>query len=124
MDVILWIIAVVLAAVFLAAGITKLRQPLKNPSASGTGQLGNLSPTAVKAIGVLEVLAAVGLLLPAIVDIAPILVPLAALGVALLMVGAAITHARRREAQMIAVNVLLFVLAAVVVWGRLGPFHF
>jgi hypothetical protein len=43
-------------------------------------------------------------------------------GVVLLMIGAAITHARRRESSMIAVNVVLLVLAAVVAWGRFGPY--
>jgi hypothetical protein len=51
-------------------------------------------------------------------------VPIAATGLALLMVGAAITHARRREPQGIAVNAVLFVLAAVVAWGRFGPYAF
>ena len=54
-------------------------------------------------------------------DIAPILVPLAALGVVALMIGAAVTHARRRETRMIATNVVLLVLAAVVVWWPLRP---
>jgi hypothetical protein len=40
------------------------------------------------------------------------------------MVGAAITHARRGETPMIAVNVVLLVLAVVVAWGRFGPYSF
>jgi hypothetical protein len=65
-----------------------------------------------------------GLILPALFDIAPFLVPLAALGLVLLMVGAAATHARRREGRMIVANSILASLAAVVVWGRLGPVFF
>jgi hypothetical protein len=42
----------------------------------------------------------------------------------LLMVGAAATHARRREGRMIVANSILASLAAVVVWGRLGPVFF
>jgi hypothetical protein len=40
------------------------------------------------------------------------------------MVGAAITHARRNEPQMIVFNVALLILAAVVAWGRFGPYSY
>jgi hypothetical protein len=40
------------------------------------------------------------------------------------MVGAVITHARRRELPMIAGNLVLLALAAVVAWGRFGPYSF
>jgi len=53
-----------------------------------------------------------------------VLVPLAATGLVLLMVGAAITHVRRGELLMIAVNGVLLVLALVVAWGRFGPYAF
>jgi hypothetical protein len=49
---------------------------------------------------VLEVLAVAGIL-PAVVGIAAVLVPLAAVGLVLLMIGATITHAIRREWTMI-----------------------
>lgn len=75
----------------------------------------------VKAIGALEVLAAVGLILPAALDIASVLVPLAAVGLVLLMVGAFITHLRRHETQPIVVNLALLTLAILVVWGCFGP---
>ena len=124
MDVVLWIIAGALAAAFLAAGLMKLTQPKKKLADAGMGWADDFSPGAVKAIGGLEVLAAIGLILPAAVDVAPILVPVAASGLVLLMLGAAVTHARRRESQMIVVNAVLLVLAAVVVWGRFGPYSF
>jgi hypothetical protein len=53
-----------------------------------------------------------------------VLVPLAAVGLVLLMVGAAITHARRNEVPMIAGNLVLLAVAAVVIWGRFGPYSF
>jgi DoxX-like family len=70
---------------------------------------------------VLEVLAVAGIL-PAVVGIAAVLVPLAAVGLVLLMIGATITHAIRREWTMIRINVILLMLAAAVAWGRLGPY--
>jgi hypothetical protein len=54
-----------------------------------------------QAIGAFEVLAAVGLVPPAVLDIAPVLVPLAALGLVMIMVGAVITRIRRHEAKFI-----------------------
>jgi uncharacterized membrane protein YphA (DoxX/SURF4 family) len=123
-NVVLWIIAGLLAAAFAAAGLMKLTQPKEKLAASGMGWTDQFSPGAVKAIGALEVAAAIGLILPAVLDIVPILVPLAALGLVLMMIGAAITHARRKETPMIGVNVVLLVLAAVVVWGRFGPYAF
>jgi hypothetical protein len=40
------------------------------------------------------------------------------------MLGAAATHARRKEPSMIVVNLVLFALAAFVAWGRFGPYAF
>jgi uncharacterized membrane protein len=123
-DVVLWIIAGVLAAAFLASGLMKVLQPRKKLAAAGMGWVEDFSDGAVKGIGVLEVLGAIGLVLPAALDIAPVLVPIAATGLALVMVGAMVTHARRHEPQVIVVNVVLFVLAALVAWGRFGPYSF
>jgi len=123
MNVVLWIIAGLLALAFLGAGLTKLIQP-KEKLAATMGWVDDFSPGTVKLIGALEVLAAIGLVLPAALDVVPVLVPLAAVGLGALMVGAAITHARRRETPMIAVNVVLLVLAVVVAWGRFGPWSF
>jgi uncharacterized membrane protein YphA (DoxX/SURF4 family) len=123
-NIVLWIIAGLLAAAFAAAGLMKLTQPKEKLAASGMGWTEQFSPGAIKAIGALEVLAAIGLILPAVLDIVPILVPLAALGLVLMMIGAAITHARRKETPMVATNVILLALAAVVAWGRFGPHSF
>lgn len=125
MNTVLWILAGVLAAVFLAAGAAKLTQPKEKLVASpNMAWATDFSPGALKMIGTLEVLAAIGLILPAALDIVPVLVPLAALGLVLLMTGAAATHARRKEAQAVATNVVLIAVAAVVAWGRLGPYSF
>jgi uncharacterized membrane protein YphA (DoxX/SURF4 family) len=123
-NVILWIIAGLLAAAFLAAGLMKLTRPKEKLAASGMAWTQNYSAGAIKTIGGLEVLAAIGLILPAALNIAPVLVPLAALGLVAIMVGAAITHARRKETQGIVMTVILLALAAVVVWGRFGPYSF
>jgi uncharacterized membrane protein YphA (DoxX/SURF4 family) len=124
MNVVLWIIASVLAVLFLASGAMKLLQPKEKLAASGQEWTEDFSANTIKLIGGLEVLAAIGLILPAVVDVVPVLVPLAALGLVLVMIGAIVTHARRRENPMVVVNLVLLVLAAVVVWGRFGSYSF
>jgi hypothetical protein len=123
-NIVLWIIAGLLAAAFVGAGLMKLRQPKEKMIASGMDWAANYSAGSIKAIGALEVLAAVGLILPAALDIAPVLVPLAALGLVLIMIGAVVLHLRRSESKAVVTNVVLLILAAVVVWGRFGPYAF
>jgi hypothetical protein len=84
----------------------------------------DFSAGSVKAIGALEVLAAVGLVLPAALDIAPVLVPLAALGLVMIMVGAVITRIRRHEAKFMVADLVYLALAGFVAWGRFGPESF
>jgi uncharacterized membrane protein YphA (DoxX/SURF4 family) len=125
MNVFLWILASLLAAMFLAAGAGKLLQSKdKLASSPNMAWTEDFSPEILTAIGGIEVLAAFGLILPAALDVAPILVPIAAVGLAALMIGAVITHARRGEAKNIVINIVLLAIAAVVIWGRFGPHSF
>src|SRR5882757_158382 len=120
----LWIIAIVLAAVFAASGLMKQFVPKDKLVTSGQGWAHDFSPTSIRLIGLAEILGAIGLVLPAATHIVPILVPLAAVGLALVRAGAVVVHARRNEAMNVAVNVLLIALAVFVAWGRFGPYSF
>ena len=122
MNITLWIIGSVLAFAFLAGGLMKLTQPKPKLVASGQPWAEDFSDSAVKGIGALEVLGALGLVLPALLDITPVLVPVAATGVVALMLGAAVIHARRGEKQNIVINVVLAGLAAFVAVARFGPY--
>jgi hypothetical protein len=96
----LWIVAGILAAVFLVASSTKVfvpREKLAGMGGAASRWVEDFSPAALKAIGALEFLAAVGLILPAALGIAPVLVPLAATGAVLLFAGAVIMRFRRGE---------------------------
>jgi uncharacterized membrane protein YphA (DoxX/SURF4 family) len=121
-NVFLWIVAGVLAAFFLAAGLTKLSQSKaklgENPQMAWSK---DFSAGTIKLIGAAEVLGALGLILPGVLDIAPVLVPLAAVGLALIMLGAIITHGRRKEFQQIVINTIVLILALVVAIFRFGP---
>lgn len=124
MNLALWIVATVLAASFAGSGLLKLFVPKDKLVKFGQGWAQDFSQNNIRLIGFIEVLGAAGLILPAVTHIAPILVPLAAIGLVLVMVGAAIVHARRHEAMNIAVNVVLLALAAFVAWGRFVPYPF
>jgi uncharacterized membrane protein YphA (DoxX/SURF4 family) len=125
MNVFLWIVAGVLAAFFLAAGLTKLSQSKaklgENPQMGWTK---DFSAGTIKLIGAAEVLGALGLILPGAFDIAPVLVPLAASGLAIIMIGAIITHARRKEPKPIIINTVVLILALLVAIFRFGPNSF
>jgi len=123
MDIALWTVQILLALAFLGAGIMKSTQP-KEKFAANMAWVEDFSPGTIRLIGVAELLGALGLILPAVTGLAPILVPLAATGLAVIMIGAAITHARRKEPQMIVVNVVLLLLAVFVAWGRFGAYAF
>ncbi|MDQ5853749.1 MAG: DoxX family protein [Chloroflexota bacterium] len=117
MNIVLWILQVVLALLFGLAGGAKLTQP-KAKLAAQMGWVEDFSQGTVRVIGGVELLAAIGLILPAITGILPILTPLAALGLVLTMLGAMLTHLRRKEQPMIGMNFVLLLLAVAVVYGR------
>ena len=126
MNLALWLVAGLLAVAFLVAGVGKLIMPKEKIAATGAASrwVEDFSPGSLKAIATLELLAVVGLILPAALNIAPVLVPLAALGLVMLMVGAVITRIRRHEARFMAGNLVLLAMASFVAWGRFGPESF
>jgi uncharacterized membrane protein YphA (DoxX/SURF4 family) len=127
MNIALWIVAGLLAVVYLLSGGGKLIMPKEKIAAltPSARWVEDFSAGSVKAIGALEVLGAVGLILPALLDIAPVLVPLAALGLALIMTGAVITRIRRHEPKPMVADLIYLALALFVAWGRFfGPESF
>ena len=124
-NAVLWIVTVVLAVVFLATGTMKLVKSksalLENPR---MGWVEDFDPRLLRTIGVLEILGALGLILPAVTGIATTLVPVAATGLAITMVGALVTHARRKETSQVILNAVLLALLVFVAWGRFGTYHF
>lgn len=123
MNAALWIVQIVLAFMFLMAGAMKMMKS-KDQLREQQGWVEDFSESTIKGIGGLEVLGAIGLILPAVTDIATVLLPLAATGLAITMVGAAVVHFRRGEMPNVAVNVMLLVLSVLVAWGRFGDYAF
>jgi hypothetical protein len=117
----LWITAGLLAAVALAGGITKTFIPKEKPAAQHGGEwTAHAGVGFVKALGVLESLAAVGLILPAALGTAPVMVPVTALCWILLMVGAMVAHGRLGQYKLVMVNVVCLGLAAFITGGHLA----
>lgn len=113
----LWITQVVVAASLVWAAVLKIIQPVETLAQlwPWTGQV----PVAlVKFTGVVDLLGAMGLILPAWLRIRPGLTPLAAMGILVLMVCASIFHLARGEASVIGVNAVFAGMAAFVAWGR------
>lgn len=117
-SVVAWILQIVLALAFLAAGGLKLARPKPALVGAGLAWVDDFSGPSVKTIGALEVLGGLGLILPAVTGVATWLVPVAAIGLALTMAGAVVVHVRRREAYLppLVLGVLALVLAVI----RLG----
>ena len=109
-----------LAATFLATGLTKLTQPRAQLAAGPMGWAADVSDVEFRAVGLLEVLGALGLVLPGLLGVAPLLTPLAAAGLALTMIGAIATHVRMGETDRLAVPVVLLALTIFVAVGRFG----
>lgn len=119
MNIALWIAAGLLAVVALGGGVIKMFvPPEKLAAASGGGWTTDVGVGFVKTLGVLEFLAAAGLILPAALGIAPVLVPVTAVCWVLLMVGAMIIHGRRGETAFAALNLIYLAGAAFIAWGR------
>lgn len=116
MNVVLWILQALLAALFLGLGGLKLARP-KEALLDRMGVLAAYRPLTIKAIGLAEVLGAIGLVIPPLVGMAG-LVPWAALGLACVVIAGAIAHGEHGEWARIGLNAAVLVLALVVVYGR------
>jgi|AntAceMinimDraft_9_1070365.scaffolds.fasta_scaffold17559_2 hypothetical protein len=126
MDGALWIAAITLAIGLGVSGLVKAitgrEKLMANPRMAWVE---DFSDPAIRTIGGLEFLGALGLILPAVTGIAPILVPLAAVGLAITMFGAIVVHVRRGDGTLSVVVPLVLGLTAIfVAWGRFGSYAF
>ena len=109
----LWIVQVLLAALFLFAGGMKLILPLEQ--LAGPVALPGLF---VRFIGVVEVLGGLGLLLPGLLRIRPGLTPLAAAGLVIIMLGAVVVSLMSGTVATALIPLVVGLLAAFVAYGR------
>ncbi|WP_328467079.1 DoxX family protein [Streptomyces sp. NBC_00448] len=121
MNAFLWVVQAVLAASFAMSGLVKATQP-RDRLLGWFPWAEDFSPPTVRFIGAMGLLGAVGLIAPAASGIAPELTPAAATGLAVMMALAGATHVRRKEPPGVAVTAVILLLAALVAWGRFGPY--
>lgn len=119
MNVALWIVTGVLAAVLLLSTL-KIVVPREKMAKAGHAAewVLDFSPAALRTIGILELFAVAGLILPAVLDIAPVLVPVTATCVAVLFAGATTMRLRRGERATIIPDLIYLAMAVFVAWGR------
>jgi DoxX-like family len=117
MNVIIWIIQGLLSLAFFMAGFIKIIMPKDKLKEEIGGWVDDYKVPQLKILGLTEILAGFGLILPMLFDILPVLTPIAACGLVFTMIGAAQTHFKRKES--IITNVVLLVLALFVIIGRL-----
>lgn len=112
----IWVFSIVLALIFLITGVTKaLRyQQARKLFAWVT----DVPRPLVQVIGFVEILGALGLILPVATGIYPWLTLAAAGALALLLVLAILFHAQRHEGSEIGAPVLLLLMIAFVAYGR------
>jgi hypothetical protein len=116
MTYVLWTIQVLLAALFLFTGVTKLVTPVEEMLAQ--------MPTVplpgwfLQFIGVAEVLGALGLILPGLLRIRPGLTPLAAAGLTIIMVGATTVTVIGGLGFVALIPLVTGVLCVFVAYGR------
>jgi uncharacterized membrane protein YphA (DoxX/SURF4 family) len=121
MNIVLWILQGVIAMMFGMAGFMKLSKSRNELQKAGENMkwTEDISDRNVKLIGLLEVLAALGLILPSITGLMTWLTPVAAIGLSLTMIGAMVLHIRRQDgAKAIAMNFMLMIMAAFIAFGR------
>jgi hypothetical protein len=113
----LWTVQVLLALTFMWAAAMKLFQPIEKLSAMWpwTAQV---SAILVKLTGIVDLLGAIGILLPSLLRIQPKLTSFAATGIVALMIAAGIFHILRKETSSIGVNIAFALMAIFVIWGR------
>ena len=122
MNIVLWGFQAMIALMFAMAGFMKLSKSKQELVKQGGGRMDwvdDVSGSNLRVIGSLELLAAIGLIVPHLTGILPWLTPLAALGIICIMIGALTLHIRRSDGkQAIIPNAVILLIAAFIAYGR------
>jgi uncharacterized membrane protein YphA (DoxX/SURF4 family) len=119
-NIVAWVLQALLAVAFLLHGILYAisPEPMVRPMREQGGWPPSIPAWFRVFIGVAELLAAVGLVLPGLLHLLTFFTPLAAAGLVVVMIGALVFHSRRREVAMLPPVAVLLVLSAIVVFLR------
>lgn len=121
MNILLWIIQILLALLFLFAGGTKLVLSSETLMSAGSPNQVVLPIWFIRFIGVVEVLGALGLILPGLFRRQQHLTALAALGLTIVMIGAVVTTTMGDGFKSAIIPLVVGLLCAFVAYGRWKP---
>jgi uncharacterized membrane protein YphA (DoxX/SURF4 family) len=113
-NILLWVLQVLLAAVFLAHGWLLLMPP---PDIAAQ-MVASLPRAFWLFLGVAELLAAIGLTLPGLTRVMPGLVSWAAAGIMIVMISATVYHIARSENSSAVITFVLLLIATFVAYAR------
>jgi uncharacterized membrane protein YphA (DoxX/SURF4 family) len=113
MNKLLWVVQILLAALFLFSGVSKFMMPAAELTKNSP-----LSLSFIRFIGVCEIVGAIGLIVPGLTRIKPGLTPLAAAGLLIIMIGAVAITVNTMGIRMAMVPFVVGVLTLFVAWGR------
>jgi len=100
------------------SGINKSIYSEQKLVAKGQTGVEGLSLGLTRFIGIIEIIGAIGLILPAALNIAPILTPVSATGFVIIMILAARIHYKRKEPKNVINNIILLILCSAIAWHR------
>lgn len=116
-NVLLWIAQVLISTSLIWAAYVKLFQPIEELEIMWPWT-GDVSPTFVRLTGIIDLIGALGVILPSLFRFKPTLAPIAAMGIVSLMISASIFHIYRGEASKIGFNIVFAMIAAFIAYGR------
>lgn len=111
-----WVVAGILAFVYLLVGGTKVLRTRAQLEDSGMSWVRGVNPAAVKLVGLVEILGAVGLILPPLMNTAVLLAPLSAVGLVLVQAVTIGVHMQMKDARSLPINIVLLLLAFAAAW--------
>ncbi len=115
---IIWFLQGLMAFVFIFSGINKAYFDEQTLVRKGQTGVEGLPQWLIKLIGIAEILGAIGLILPMLLNKYILLTPLAALCLGLIMIPAAFIHYRRNEVQTVGINLIILIICGIIAFYR------
>ena len=110
---------IVLAVLFGLAGTMKATRSMEQLAGAGMNWVKEYPENSVRLIGILQLLGALGVILPTLTGFLPITTMICAACLGVMMIFAALHHYKHKEYKNIGINAVLFLLCAFIVYNSL-----